>query len=215
MDDPLQTPPPPPVAPQQPPAPEDIFSGVPDPAVHAAAPAESVPPMGQRAAQSGVMKKVLILAGGVLVLGIVAVVVYMVLVREPDAGTDLVAAPAPVAPESTTSAPAAVDVPSPETAAPAPSAPPTAPAMTPPEAPAVSAVDTDGDGLPDAEETRLGTDAAKPDTDNDGLSDREEARVYQTDPLKSDTDGDTFPDGKEVQNGYNPRGKGLLFEVPR
>lgn len=55
--------------------------------------------------------------------------------------------------------------------------------------PAVLFVDTDGDGLPDDAEVRLGT---KPDV--------------------ADTDGDGFPDGEEVKNGYNPLGKGRLTD---
>lgn len=50
--------------------------------------------------------------------------------------------------------------------------------------------DTDGDGLPDTLEVKLGTD-----------------------PAKADTDGDGFSDGVEVQNGYNPKGAGKLSEV--
>lgn len=45
-----------------------------------------------------------------------------------------------------------------------------------------STIDTDGDGLPDNEEERLGTDA-----------------------LVSDTDGDGFPDGEEVDRGFDPK----------
>lgn len=46
-----------------------------------------------------------------------------------------------------------------------------------------------------------------PDTDGDGLPDAEEPK-YKTDPNNRDTDGDTWPDGEEVQNGYNPLGPG-------
>jgi len=75
-------------------------------------------------------------------------------------------------------------------------------------------MDTDNDGLFDAEEKRLGTDPQKADTDNDGLFDREEIRVYNTDPLNPDTDYDDYTDGQEVQNGYNPAGPGKLSELP-
>jgi len=58
--------------------------------------------------------------------------------------------------------------------------------------------DSDGDGLPDAEEQRIGTDPNDPDTDRDGLSDGEEVLVYKTDPLNPDTDYDILKDGPEV-----------------
>ncbi len=47
------------------------------------------------------------------------------------------------------------------------------------------------------------------DSDGDGLSDADEAR-YGTDPDNPDTDGDGFNDGDEVRNGYNPNGPGKL-----
>jgi hypothetical protein len=75
-------------------------------------------------------------------------------------------------------------------------------------------MDSDGDGLSDAEEATYGTDATEPDTDSDGLGDREEVLVYKTDPLDADTDDDGFSDGMEVASGYNPNGDGKLLEVP-
>jgi len=75
--------------------------------------------------------------------------------------------------------------------------------------------DTDGDGLTDGEEKRLGTDVNKVDSDSDGLFDREETRIYKTDPLNADTDGDGYSDGDEVKNGYNPNGAGKLYELPK
>ncbi|MFA5051494.1 MAG: hypothetical protein WC544_00345 [Patescibacteria group bacterium] len=74
-------------------------------------------------------------------------------------------------------------------------------------------VDTDGDGLADAEEKTQGTDPLKSDTDGDGLFDREEAKVFKTDPLKRDTDSDGIDDGTEVRNGYNPAGSGKLYDL--
>jgi parallel beta-helix repeat protein len=78
-------------------------------------------------------------------------------------------------------------------------------------------VDTDGDGLSDADEVCLGTDPRNPDTDGDGLrdgfevrhgfapheprdglTDGDEVRVYGTDPTRADTDGDGLTDGEEV-----------------
>lgn len=75
-------------------------------------------------------------------------------------------------------------------------------------------IDSDNDGLTDAEEQTLGTAAANPDTDGDGLFDGEEIKVYKTDPLNSDTDGDTFKDGDEVKSGYDPKGPGKLIRIP-
>lgn len=75
-------------------------------------------------------------------------------------------------------------------------------------------LDSDGDGLTNAEELEVGTSSDKADTDSDGLGDREEVKVYDTNPRKADTDGDTFLDGQEVSGGYNPNGEGRLFVVP-
>jgi hypothetical protein len=77
-----------------------------------------------------------------------------------------------------------------------------------------STVDTDDDGLSDAEEATLGTNPNNPDTDNDGLGDREEVKVYKTDPLNPDTDNDSYLDGAEVKSGYNPLGPGSLTPTP-
>lgn len=73
--------------------------------------------------------------------------------------------------------------------------------------------DTDGDGLPDKEETVQATNPLLIDTDSDGLSDYEEVKIYKTDPLKTDTDADGFKDGDEVKNGYNPLGGGKLINT--
>jgi outer membrane protein OmpA-like peptidoglycan-associated protein len=66
-------------------------------------------------------------------------------------------------------------------------------------------LDSDGDGLTDAEEARLGTDPFNPDTDGDRLTDGQEVRgvlangtLVKTDPLNPDTDGDGLSDGAEV-----------------
>lgn len=55
------------------------------------------------------------------------------------------------------------------------------------DAPALLVLDTDGDGLPDDLERRLGTDPSDADSDDDG-----------------------FDDGEEVRNGYNPLGSGTI-----
>lgn len=46
--------------------------------------------------------------------------------------------------------------------------------------------DSDGDGLPDAEEQKLGTDIRKVDTDGDGSTDFEEVYLRHTNPLNPD-----------------------------
>lgn len=77
-----------------------------------------------------------------------------------------------------------------------------------------SFLDSDGDGLTNAEELEAGTLANKADSDSDGLGDREEVEVYDTDPRDADTDNDTYLDGQEVKGGFNPNGEGRLFAVP-
>ena len=76
-------------------------------------------------------------------------------------------------------------------------------AVVPVSAPAVkddNNKDTDGDGLTDAEEAKLGTDPYKKDTDGDGVTDYDEVKVYKTDPLNPDTDFDGLSDGEEIFN---------------
>lgn len=52
-------------------------------------------------------------------------------------------------------------------------------------------LDTDGDGIPDGEE----------DADGDGLKNAEECNKYYTDPTKADTDGDGLQDNEEILGG--------------
>jgi hypothetical protein len=70
---------------------------------------------------------------------------------------------------------------------------------------AVSANDSDNDGLTDSNEAIWGTDPNNPDTDADGLLDGDEVLVYGSDPKMKDTDGDWLEDGVEVHFfGTNP-----------
>ena len=67
----------------------------------------------------------------------------------------------------------------------------------------LAGADSDGDGIPDAEEIRLGMDPNNPadgllDQDHDGLTALEEYRAG-TDPRNADTDGDGIRDGDEVR----------------
>jgi len=65
-------------------------------------------------------------------------------------------------------------------------------------------LDSDNDGLSDAEETKLGTDPNKADSDDDNLSDWQEVKVFLTDPNNNDTDGDTYWDFNEIKSCYSP-----------
>lgn len=63
--------------------------------------------------------------------------------------------------------------------------------------------DSDGDGIPDAQELEEGTNPNNPDSDGDGVPDNEE-RELGTDPLNPDSDGDGIPDGEERELGTDP-----------
>lgn len=58
-------------------------------------------------------------------------------------------------------------------------------------------IDSDGDGMSDADELIFGTNPKLADTDGDGLNDAAEQR-FGSNPLVIDTDGDTLSDGYEV-----------------
>ena len=68
-------------------------------------------------------------------------------------------------------------------------------------------LDTDGDGLDDADEVSLGTDPNNPDTDGDGINDGIETGgdasidAGETSPLDADSDDDGLSDGAEDTNG--------------
>jgi hypothetical protein len=66
-----------------------------------------------------------------------------------------------------------------------------------------SSVDSDGDGLSDWLEAKLGTDPYDSDSDDDGLSDGDEVE-RGTDPMNADTDGDGLMDKWEVDHGLDP-----------
>jgi hypothetical protein len=59
-------------------------------------------------------------------------------------------------------------------------------------------VDTDGDGLSDAEEYDLGTQPDQPDSDGDGWNDLVEF-THGTSSTNPDTDGDGIPDSLDVE----------------
>jgi len=68
----------------------------------------------------------------------------------------------------------------------------------------VEAVDSDGDGLTDDQESTYGTDPNDSDSDDDGLTDYEELFTHSTDPLDEDTDGGGLEDGYEIDTARNP-----------
>jgi Bacterial TSP3 repeat len=72
-------------------------------------------------------------------------------------------------------------------------------------------LDTDGDGLTDACETRTGSyvDAGNTGTDpcaadTDGLTDGAEVQTHNTDPTPADSDDDGFDDAAEIAAGTDP-----------
>jgi len=69
-------------------------------------------------------------------------------------------------------------------------------------------VDTDGDGIDDADEILIGSDPLNPDTDGDGLLDGDELDDFNNgsclDLLNPDSDGDNLLDGEEQDLGTNP-----------
>lgn len=66
-----------------------------------------------------------------------------------------------------------------------------------------STMDSDGDGISDADEEAAGTDPNAADSDGDGIDDADEAGLG-TDPVNEDSDGDGFSDGAEVEAGSDP-----------
>lgn len=67
----------------------------------------------------------------------------------------------------------------------------------------ITNVDTDGDGISDADEEAAGTNPNSADSDGDGLNDAEEAEAG-TDPNNSDSDGDGLSDSNELEAGADP-----------
>lgn len=59
-------------------------------------------------------------------------------------------------------------------------------------------IDSDKDGLSDAEEIKIGSNPNKTDSDGDGLNDYDEVVKHGTNPTKSDSDGDQLNDDEEI-----------------
>lgn len=71
--------------------------------------------------------------------------------------------------------------------------------------------DTDGDGYSDYTEVVNGYDpngVGKLDSDGDGLTDYAEMTIHWTNRFDADSDNDGYNDGLEIANGYNPNGPG-------
>lgn len=98
---------------------------------------------------------------------------------------------------------------------PAPSTKPTSPIVKKPTYPKKSKSkklrDSDGDGISDIEERRLGTDPYKSDTDGDMVPDYLEVYKFHTDPNEIDTDGDGLTDLFEIV--FHDSKKTELFEI--
>lgn len=58
--------------------------------------------------------------------------------------------------------------------------------------------DTDGDGINDGDEKRLGSDPRDADTDGDTISDAEEDHLFLSSPIRQDTDQDGIDDAREI-----------------
>ena len=72
--------------------------------------------------------------------------------------------------------------------------------------------DSDGDGLSNSRENKLGTDPENPDSDADGLLDGEEDD-FGSDPTARDSDGDGYSDFSEFQVGTDPNDAGdVVYE---
>jgi hypothetical protein len=74
-------------------------------------------------------------------------------------------------------------------------------------------VDSDSDGLMDAQEAELGTDPAAADSDEDGLDDGAEVNDHGTDPLSTDSDDDGYLDPWEVTEGSDPNDDESLIYI--
>lgn len=75
-------------------------------------------------------------------------------------------------------------------------------------------IDSDGDGLSDALEKTMGTDAFKVDTDDDGYKDGDEVTLYKTDPLKKNTSTEIQAIIDKMPPNWPYRGVPESVEIP-
>jgi hypothetical protein len=81
------------------------------------------------------------------------------------------------------------------------------------DAPPAPEVDSDRDGVPDAQEIAAGSDPGRYDTDRDGLGDGEEMLVLLTSPIRTDTDGDGSSDWAELVAGTSPTNPASVLAI--
>lgn len=193
---------------QKPTNPEDIFSDT-EPAANGAnivtqgASTQPLPPLTSRASFFA-GKMLWIIFGAVILVVLVGGGLYLALRGGEDA--PMAATPTPAVPEIpalTLPTPSGVGTPTPTTES------------SGGVGATIPNIDTDRDGISDADEASYGTNPTNPDTDGDELSDADEVRVYRTNPLAPDSDGDTYKDGQEVKGGYDPNGPGKLQDINR
>lgn len=73
--------------------------------------------------------------------------------------------------------------------------------------------DLDGDGINNKQEVELGTNPTLVDTDGDGLIDHEEINIYKTDPVIEDTDKDGANDSWEIEHSFDPLTFNEIFNI--
>src|SRR3989344_5439177 len=178
--------------------PEDIFG---DLEKAAAEPALGESGLEEAKPSGGFMRYVVYGLVGLVVVAVLALggfFFYSRVIATPPAAQPP-APPARPKPPTTPTVPASAPTQEPSTPEAPPVVPETPPPSIPPPPPVQQPVDTDGDGLTDAQEATLGTNANAAATDGDGLPDGEEANTTRTDPLRAATDGDGLTDGDEVK----------------
>jgi hypothetical protein len=77
----------------------------------------------------------------------------------------------------------------------------------------MTSLDSDGDGLLDGDEQRLGTRSDLADSDGDGLTDYAEVHTHLSNPLLADSDGDGAGDAHEAAAGTDPNSATDIFKI--